>query len=235
MRKIWKKGMAGALSLCMATTCMPGVSELGSFVHTMKTVEAETTENVLSGTCGEKATWEYDPATKTLTIGGSGDIESNLEYYYDDEYAILESPWYRYKNEIKKVVIGDEITYIGIGCFYGCIALEEVKFGKKLEKIDEKAFVECTSLKKLELSGIYDGSDNQALWDEVYAYLNAVYDLGKVKKIYLNADGGAWIKAGKNRIAGITYVLDEFHLNKYILRATSHMLDSQGDAVKAIK
>jgi len=83
--------------------------------------------------------------------------------------------------------------------------------------------------------GVYDGSDNQALWNEVYAYLDATYDLEKVKKIYLNADGGAWIKSGKNRIAGITYVLDEFHLNKYILRATSHMLDSQGDAAKAIK
>ena len=83
--------------------------------------------------------------------------------------------------------------------------------------------------------GVYDGSDNRALWDEVYAYLDAVYDLEKVKKIYLNADGGAWIKSGKNRIAGITCVLDEFHLNKYILKATSHLLDSQGDATKAVK
>ena len=83
--------------------------------------------------------------------------------------------------------------------------------------------------------GVYDGSDNQALWDEVYAYIDAVYDLEKVKKIYLNADGGAWIKSGQSRIAGITYTLDEFHLNKYILKATSHMMDSQGDAARAIK
>ena len=59
--------------------------------------------------------------------------------------------------------------------------------------------------------------------------------MDKVKKIYLNADGGAWIKSGKNRIAGITYVLDEFHLQKYIFKATSHMLDSQDDAARAIK
>jgi len=83
--------------------------------------------------------------------------------------------------------------------------------------------------------GVYDGAENQKLWDEVYEYLETTYDLDKVKKIYLNADGGAWIKSGKNRIAGITYVLDEFHLNKYILRATSHMLDSQGDAAKAVR
>lgn len=79
-------------------------------------------------------------------------------------------------------------------------------------------------------SGVYDGGDNQKLWDEVYEYLDSHYDLDKVKKIYLNADGGGWIQAGRKRIAGITYVLDEFHLSKYLLRLTSHMLDSAEDA-----
>ena len=41
----------------------------------------------------------------------------------------------------------------------------------------------------------------------------------------MNADGGSWIKAGKNRIKGITYVLDEFHMRKYLTKMTSHMLD----------
>jgi len=72
--------------------------------------------------------------------------------------------------------------------------------------------------------------DNTSLWDEVYAYIDATYDISSIKKIYLNSDGGAWIKAGFKRIAGIQYVLDEFHLSKYILKMTSHMLDSQSDA-----
>lgn len=84
--------------------------------------------------------------------------------------------------------------------------------------------------------GSYTGTDeNVVLWDEVYQYLDATYDLDNVKKIYLNADGGAWIKAGKKRIAGITYVLDEFHLKKYIIRATSHLLDSADDARKELQ
>ena len=69
-------------------------------------------------------------------------------------------------------------------------------------------------------SGVYDGADNAKLWDEVYAYLDSHYDLEKVKKIYLNADGGSWIQSGKKRIAGITNVLDEFHLQKYLLKMT---------------
>ena len=48
-------------------------------------------------------------------------------------------------------------------------------------------------------------------------------------KIYLNGDGGSWIKAGKRKLSGLTYVIDEFHLSKYIIRATSHLLDSAED------
>ncbi len=84
-------------------------------------------------------------------------------------------------------------------------------------------------------SGVYDGADNAKLWDEVYAYLDSHYDLEKVKKIYLNADGGSWIQSGKKRIAGITNVLDEFHLQKYLLKMTGHMKDSVDDAGKELR
>ena len=88
-------------------------------------------------------------------------------------------------------------------------------------------------------SGVYEGEKNQELWDRVYEYIENHYDLDQVKKIYLNADGGGWIKGGRKRIAGIVEVLDEFHLQKYLLKATAHMLDSVDDArqelCKAIK
>lgn len=83
-------------------------------------------------------------------------------------------------------------------------------------------------------SGVYDGADNAKLWDEVYAYLDSHYELEKVKKIYLNADGGTWIQSGKKRIEGITSVLDEFHLQKYLLKMTGHMKDSVDDARKEL-
>jgi len=72
--------------------------------------------------------------------------------------------------------------------------------------------------------------DNKALWDEVYEYIDTHYDLSKVKKVYLNADGGPWIKSGINRLHGVEYVLDEFHLSKYLLKMTGHMKDTQEDA-----
>lgn len=71
------------------------------------------------------------------------------------------------------------------------------------------------------------GEENSEFWDEVYEYISNHYDLDKVKKIYLSSDGGTWIKSGMKRIAGITYVLDEFHLEKYLIKLTSHMKDSR--------
>lgn len=83
--------------------------------------------------------------------------------------------------------------------------------------------------------GVNQGDGNQKFWDSVYEYIDNHYDLEKVKKIYLNSDGGGWIKSGMRRIAGITYVLDEFHLSKYLIKLTSHMKDSKEDALEELR
>ena len=65
-------------------------------------------------------------------------------------------------------------------------------------------------------SGIYEDSENEKLWEEVYEYIDSVYDLDSVERIYLNSDGGNWIKTGVRKIHGITRVMDEYHINKYL-------------------
>ena len=77
---------------------------------------------------------------------------------------------------------------------------------------------------------VCSGKENEQFWDEIYEYISNHYDLSRVKKIYINGDGGVWIKSGMKRIAGMTYVLDGFHLEKYLTKLTSHMLDSRDDA-----
>lgn len=81
---------------------------------------------------------------------------------------------------------------------------------------------------------VCEGKDNGKFWDEIYRYIDNQYDLSKVKKIYLNADGGGWIETGKKQIHGLNYVLDEFHLQKQMIRLTSHMKDSTDDARKEL-
>lgn len=74
------------------------------------------------------------------------------------------------------------------------------------------------------------GQDNRALWDQVYQYICDTYDVEKIKRIYLSADGGGWIKSGMKRIDNLLFVMDEFHLSKYMIRLTSHLKDSTEDA-----
>ena len=77
--------------------------------------------------------------------------------------------------------------------------------------------------------------DNKELWKEVFEYIKTFYDTDCIEKTYLNADGGAWIKEGLNQMAGVKYVLDEFHLSKYIFKMISHMLDTSWDAQREIR
>ena len=83
--------------------------------------------------------------------------------------------------------------------------------------------------------GVNSGKENLEFWDEIYRYLDSHYDLTKVKKIYVNSDGGSWIQSGMKRIAGVIHVLDAFHLEKYLTKLTSHMKDSQTDAANELR
>ena len=83
--------------------------------------------------------------------------------------------------------------------------------------------------------GVNTGEENLRFWDEIYEYLESHYELDKVKKIYVNSDGGSWIKSGIKRMAGVTHVLDEFHLEKYLTKLTSHMKDSRDEAAEKLR
>lgn len=79
--------------------------------------------------------------------------------------------------------------------------------------------------------GMYEGSKAiETLWREVWDYIEDSYDTEVLKKVYINGDGASWIKTGCKYIACSEFVLDEFHLKKYITGATSHLWDSTEDA-----
>lgn len=84
-------------------------------------------------------------------------------------------------------------------------------------------------------SSICDGKGNEEFWDEIFEYLETHYDLEKVKKIYLNSDGGSWIETARTRMQGVCFVLDGYHLQKYLTRMTSHMKDSTEDAMQELR
>ncbi|MCI6075951.1 MAG: leucine-rich repeat protein [Catenibacterium mitsuokai] len=98
----------------------------------------ELTKTVDSGTTDEM-NWSLN-GKGTLTISGKGDMKS---YYYKDR------PWYKYKDNIKKVMIEDGITSISSNAFYDCPNLTEVSIANTVTIIESSAFRNCTSLKSI--------------------------------------------------------------------------------------
>lgn len=53
-------------------------------------------------------------------------------------------------------------------------------------------------------------------WEETYKYLDSVYDLEKVDKLFLSSDGGSWINGYDIAFPNVIFVLDKFHYRKAI-------------------
>ncbi|MCS5695838.1 ISLre2 family transposase [Desulfofundulus thermocisternus] len=66
-------------------------------------------------------------------------------------------------------------------------------------------------------SGVY--SHAEELWYDVLNYINCNYDLDKVEHIYICGDGAKWIRLGTKIIPKSTFVLDRYHLARYIAAA----------------
>ena len=79
--------------------------------------------------------------------------------------------------------------------------------------------------------GDYAGTEGtKELWQEVFDFITEGYDEEVLEKIYINGDGADWIRTGAGMHAKARFVLDRFHMHKYIISATSHLKDSTQDA-----
>ncbi|HLR35460.1 MAG TPA: UPF0236 family protein [Tissierellales bacterium] len=58
---------------------------------------------------------------------------------------------------------------------------------------------------------------------EIADYLEEVYNFEKAENIYLSGYDAKWIKEGLNWINNSKYMLDYFHLAKYVKKATAHL------------
>jgi len=86
-------------------------------------------------------------------------------------------------------------------------------------------------INKKYFGGVYEGGKAvEQLWKEVSAYIEASYETEELAKIYINGDGAAWIKSGQRILDKAKFVLDRFHMHKYIIGATSHLPDNVEDA-----
>ena len=90
----------------------------------------------VGGNCGADVNWTF--ANGVLTISGNGNMD-DYSWNYD-------TPWEKYRNDIKAVVIENGVTSIGIYAFYECSSLESVDIANSVTSIGMSAFENCLSL-----------------------------------------------------------------------------------------
>lgn len=76
-------------------------------------------------------------------------------------------------------------------------------------------------------SGIHAGTaENEKLWRQVSDYIETMYDTEYLERVYIAGDGGGWIKAGCEVLEKSRFVLDKYHMMKYVNTSVAHLLDS---------
>ena len=84
----------------------------------------------------------------------------------------------------------------------------------KPERIDKVQQVRKELVDKFTFAGIY--KDNQKLWEDVAYYIDCTYSKKEIENVFIMGDGASYIKAGVEWIDKAVFVLDMFHLKKYI-------------------
>lgn len=125
---------------------------------------------------GNYNTWARQKLCKNFYVTGKltvpeGVCELGLETFYNNQFVEVSLPstltymcssFYNCKY-LKKVVIPDKVTELGVSCFEGCAALESLKLNEGLVKIRSFAFKGCDKLTKLDLPSTLEFLEREAL------------------------------------------------------------------------
>ena len=104
------------------------------------TVSGKFSVYVPGGSCGDNVNWTLSEDGKTLTISGTGAMAG---------YAYEGYPWYKYKNNIQKLIIEEGVSTINSGAFYECDNINSVTLPATLTSIGAEAFKSCSALESI--------------------------------------------------------------------------------------
>jgi hypothetical protein len=144
-----------------------------------------------------------------------------------DEDHVSAQFWKR-KGDLGKSAAGQKINTIQAKLI--CIYEDVINVSGAKSKTPRYALVG-----KRYFSGVYKGaSGNEKFWREVAEYIEATYDMDVLEKIYISGDGAPWIKMGCEVLENSVFVLDKFHMMKYVNTSVAHLWDSVDDAKELI-
>ncbi len=125
---------------------------------------------------GTAAVASFDSESGTLTVFGSGEIYDINNYYGGGS---KNQPWFKFRNDIKKIVIGSQITTIGKYAFCQLKNLEYLELPDAPIAISSAAFEKCYNLRAVyttgnePIIGTFDlrNIDTLEAWTFAYTYL----------------------------------------------------------------
>lgn len=94
-----------------------------------------------SGTTGSLS-WNYNESSKELTITGTGAMP---------DYALGQTPWESFKENITGIKLGEGVTSISNNAFCNCVRIEGIDLPNNVTRIGEAAFQSCISLETIAL------------------------------------------------------------------------------------
>lgn len=142
----WEDADISYLKPGKATEIHVSPDMISTYREKFSNINAKFVDDLPYGKCGDNAWWEYDEATQTLTISGTGAL-------WDTAWGD-ESKWGKYGNDIKTVKIKSGITSIGEYNFY-IHTITSIELPDTLENIGASAFYECKNLKTINIpSGV---------------------------------------------------------------------------------
>ena len=135
-----KKIISILLSLLILLTAFPLIA-----------VSADSAPKKLGDYESENVYYDYDKATKTLTISGTGAYTTEYDvleggYKFSTQYQLMS-----YAEEVEKVVVEEGITAIGGASFAYYKNLKTVSLPSTLKEIQPYAFYECYNLESITL------------------------------------------------------------------------------------
>lgn len=112
----------------------------------------EVSQDIIKSGVDQNITWKL---TKdgTLYLSGKGEMPNWVvdPGYFEEIHRHINTPWIKYKNQIKKVIIDSGITTISEGTFLYYKNLKNVILPNGITKIENEAFRDCISLEKINL------------------------------------------------------------------------------------
>lgn len=203
-----------AASRVLEETILTSYAKGGKAASRTESISKEAVKELVHGTVVEMPEKEY-AQKKTLRF---------LHIVADEDHVAAQ--FWENKGDLEKDSNGNKINTImpKLVVVYEDIIDESPEGSKKhrYKLVGKKVF-----------SGVYEGAtENRKLWEEVEKYIYNTYDPNVLERIYIAGDGAGWIKTGVDVIDKSRFVLDKFHIMKYINTSTAHL--ENADEIKKV-